>query len=157
LIRFFIQLQEELKGGPEFATRPNTPTGEAWQVLAPAGGVEGAGLYYIAAFAPDNQFRLELYIDTGDRIRNNRIFDALAAQRWAVEDALGSALSWERMDDRRAARVAWIHSGSISDPDEELANLRTWAADAARRFAAVLDPLVAGVVGALNQTSAAEV
>jgi hypothetical protein len=151
LIRFFSGLQEDVKGGQAFAVQPSAPTGEAWQVLGFAPGLENAGLYYIAAFAPDHQFRVELYIDTGDRARNNHIFDYLAARRRAVEDALGAALSWERMDDRRAARIAWVQSGAITDSDEEQAQLRAWAADAAARLAAVLDPLVAAAAGEARQ------
>ncbi len=86
---------------------------------------------------------IELYIDTGNRERNNHIFDWLAERRQAIEKELGTQLSWERMDDRRAARIAWLHTGSIGGSDEELAQLNAWAADAAVRFAEVLGPLAA--------------
>ncbi len=151
LIQFFVQLHADLKERMELPDRLKTPSGEAWHVLARVAGLHGEGMYYIAAFAPDNHFRLELYIETGHRQRNNHIFDWLAARRQAVEQELGAQLSWERMDDRRAARIAWVHSGSISDSDAALAQLRTWAADATIRFAAVLEPLAAaaGVQAAL--------
>ncbi len=140
-IQFFVQLQDDIAERLARPQRIKPPTGEPWQVLAPVAGAHGEGLYYIAAFAPDNQFRLELYIDTDNRGRNNHIFDWLAAQRQAVEQELGAQLSWERMDDRRAARIAWIHGGAITDSDAELAQLRAWAADAAVRFANVVEPL----------------
>jgi hypothetical protein len=150
LIQFFVQLQVDLGKRMPLPARLGAPAGEAWHVLAPAGagrnahqGSEGGeGLYYMAAFGADNHFRVELYIDTGDRARNNRIYDTLAAQRQAVERALETQLSWERMDDRRAARIAWVRSGSITAGDEELAELRAWAVDAVVRLAAVLDPLI---------------
>ena len=141
LIRFFIDLQNALQGRLVFPERLAPPTGEAWHVLAPVGGAQAEGLYYIAAFATDNHFRIELYIDTGSRERNNHIFDWLAERRPAIEKGLGTQLSWERMDDRRAARIAWQHTGSIGGSDEELAQLNAWAADAAVRFAEVLGPL----------------
>jgi hypothetical protein len=141
LIHFFVELQTDLGTRIPLPQRQAAPTGEAWQVLAPAGGAH-AGLYYMAAFGTDNHFRVELYIDTGDRARNNNVFDALSAQRQAIERSLETQLSWERMDDRRAARIAWLRSGAIGDTDEELAHLRAWAADAVERLAAVLDPLL---------------
>ena len=125
LIQFFVQLHDDLKERMELPDRLKPPSGEPWHVLAPVAGPHGEGMYYIAAFAPDNHFRLELYIDTGNRERNNHIFDWLAARRQAVEQELGAQLSWERMDDRRAARIAWVHSGSISDSDAALAQLRS--------------------------------
>ena len=50
----------------------------------------------------------ELYIDRGrgSEGENEQIFDALAAHREAVEEAYGEALSWERLDGRRACRIA---------------------------------------------------
>jgi hypothetical protein len=155
LIQFFVQLQGDLKDRMELPESVNPPKGEAWHVLAPVSAPGGEGMYYIAAFAPDNHFRLELYIDTGIRERNNLIFDWLVTRRQAVEQELGAQLSWERMDDRRAARVAWVHNGSIADSDEELAQLRTWAAEAATHFAAVLEPIATAAAEQATHTATA--
>ncbi len=141
LALFFVDLQAALQGRMELPDQLVPPSGEAWHVLAPVRGAQTEGLYYIAAFATDNHFRIELYIDTGSRERNNHIFDWLAERRQAIEKELGTQLSWERMDDRRAARIAWQHTGSIGGSDEELTQLNAWAADAAVRFAEVLSPL----------------
>ena len=146
LALFFVDLQAALQGRMALPEKLVVPSGEAWHVLAPVQGAQTEGLYYIAAFATDNHFRIELYIDTGSRERNNHIFDWLAARRQAIEKELGAQLSWERMDDRRAARIAWQHAGSIGGSDEELAQLNEWAADAAVRFAEVLGPLAAAAV-----------
>ena len=50
----------------------------------------------------------ELYIDRGrgSEGENEQIFEALAAHREAVEEAHGEALPWERLDGRRACRIA---------------------------------------------------
>jgi hypothetical protein len=139
LLQFFIALDTDLNGRLDDGARLNPPTGEAWHVVGRVPGTRG--LYYIAAFAPSEEFRVELYIDTGERERNNNIFDALAVQKADIERELTTQLRFERMDDQRAARIAWVRSGSINWTDEELAQLRAWAVEAALRLAKVLDPL----------------
>jgi hypothetical protein len=153
LLQFFLALDNALGEGPAVEGRPNPPTGEAWHVIRRV--PQTRGLYYIAAFAANDEFRIELYIDTGERERNNHIFDALAAQRSAIEGLVGAPLRFERMDDHRAARIAWVRSGSINGTDEELAQLGAWAADAAQRLARVLDPL-AVQIGATHEEGMGE-
>jgi len=49
--------------------------------------------------------RVELYIDTRDGERNKAIFDFLAQRKEAVEQAFGGALDWQRLEEKRAARI----------------------------------------------------
>ena len=51
-----------------------------------------------------------------------------------MESKIGEPLNWERMDDRRASRIALYHGGSIDDPKEDLTNLRSWAIDGMNKF-----------------------
>jgi hypothetical protein len=62
---------------------------------------------------------------------NKRLFDSLRADQALIEAKLGRPLTWERMEERRASRVASYCDGSIQDPAARLAQLRTWAVDAA--------------------------
>ena len=50
----------------------------------------------------------ELYIDRGrgSEAENEQIFDALVAHRPQIEQAYGGALSWERLEGKRACRIA---------------------------------------------------
>ena len=61
-----------------------------------------------------------------------KIFDRLYAQREQIE-AQVSAISWERLDNRRASRIALYHNGQISD-EEPHPELRKWAAETMVKF-----------------------
>ena len=62
-----------------------------------------------------------------------------------LRDIPGS-LEWERIDDKRASRIALYHEGAITDPPEKLAQLRTWAVDAMVRFQKAIDQHVSQVL-----------
>jgi hypothetical protein len=51
--------------------------------------------------------RVELYIDTPDGERNKAIFDFLAQHKENIERAFGTALTWQRLEERRAARICY--------------------------------------------------
>lgn len=93
-------------------------------------------------FARGDRFRLELYIDTGDRQRNKEYFALLQSHQQQIEEQLGTRLDWERLDKRRASRVAWTRQASISDSPEELETVIDWAAGNLPRFIATLQPYV---------------
>lgn len=62
--------------------------------------------YWALSAAEQSRLRVEAYLDTGDQADNKHLFDILAseAERW--EQAIGEELSWERLDSRRASRIA---------------------------------------------------
>ncbi len=133
-IQFFSSLLAELEKHSNFPLRKGSPDGQSWLTAAVATGQGLSGLQFVFAFTRGNRFRVELYIDTGIGERNKQIFDQLAAHRATIEGALAGELGWERLDDRRASRIAWYHPGTIDDNAAELTQLRTWAADAMPRF-----------------------
>lgn len=49
--------------------------------------------------------RAELYIDTGDKVKNEKNFDTLFAEKEEIETKLGS-LDWQRLDDKLACRIS---------------------------------------------------
>ena len=62
--------------------------------------------------------RAELYIDRGDKEENKFIFDLLYGKKESMETAFDGALTWERLDDRRASRIKCEMSGNIFEPDQ---------------------------------------
>ncbi len=97
-----------------------------------ASGLQGIG--YGASFAQGGQARAEIYIDRGDATVNKKLFDELASVRAALENDFGEKLSWERLDERRACRVAIYHSGSIEDDLQALEEVRAWMIERLLRF-----------------------
>ncbi len=63
---------------------------------------------------------VELYIDHDHETgaKNKAIFDALAAQKEAIEREFGGPLEWERLDDKRASRIRKrFTDGGLADPE----------------------------------------
>jgi hypothetical protein len=82
-------------------------------------GAGRSGLTFDYVISKDGA-SVELYIDhdhqTGEG--NKAIFDALHAQREAIEKDFGEPLEWQRLDDRRACRIRKrITDGGLIDSD----------------------------------------
>lgn len=88
-----------------------------------------SGVTYSASFAQGGRVRVEVYIDVGDVEENKRLFDWLAEDREGIEGGYGQPLDWERLNDRRAARIAVYCPGSIEDNDMALLEIRAWMID----------------------------
>ena len=59
---------------------------------------------------------VELYIDTGNKEENKRIFDALFLKKQKIEDSFKEELSWERLDEKRSCRVRFVlEEGGLTD------------------------------------------
>jgi hypothetical protein len=142
-IEFYSALLSELRDLGGIPVRTNSADGTSWVVvtrLAPEGEAQLSIVGF--SFARGGAFRVELYIDQGDKEANKKIFDNLHRQREAIESKIGEELSWERLDQRRASRVAAYRPGSITDDPEELAELRAWAAPTIVKFYEVFKSLI---------------
>ena len=127
-IDFYGELLGALREKANFPLRKASPDGQSWVWVA--GVPEGGQVAYLSfSFALRDRFRVELYIDSGDAAYNKQVFDALHEQRESIEAAFGGSLEWERLDKRRASRVAAYHSGAITDGETVLKELRAWALD----------------------------
>lgn len=86
-----------------------------------------SGFSVNAVFGDGKRFRVELYIDHGDRDKNKAAFDALQQQQDKIEAEIGQPVVWERLDERRASRIYCVTNGSIDDAQEHLEGLQDWA------------------------------
>jgi CBS domain-containing protein len=139
-IDFFSSLLGQLAKHHAFPMKPISPDGRSWLTIAslPTSGKKVAAIGF--SFARQKRFRMELYIDTGDELKNKQIFQKFFTLKDAIEAEVGMSLSWERLENARASRIAVYHTGSIIESSgEELAKLREWAADAMVRFYRVID------------------
>ncbi len=76
--------------------------------------------------AGDGRLRIEAHLDSEKEV-NKRLFDELAsdAQIWA--ERVGVPLEWERMDDRKASRIASYHAPFPLDDADAREDARRWA------------------------------
>lgn len=126
-IKFYTALMAELNRKKTLPVRDASPDGTSWHEVTrlPVGEPSGATLVY--SFTRDQRFRVDLYLDTGDQGQNKAIFDLLHQQAPEFEARLGK-LDWERLDHRRASRIALYHPGSIQNTREHAA-LRRWGVE----------------------------
>ena len=139
-IDFFSKLLNELRKRADFPVRQASPDGTSWivcQNLAPTGHTVGQFNY---SFTFGKRFRVELYLDTGEQKTTKEIFDRIHSRRQEIEAALGE-VRWERIDEKRASRIAIYHAGVLSSSKEQLAVLREWAVNTMITFYKTLEPI----------------
>ena len=85
--------------------------------------------------------RAELYIDAPEAEENKALFDALHADREAIEADFGARLSWQRLDDKRASRISFAVPGGWVD-DTTWPSAVDQAVNAMQRLYGALSPRV---------------
>ena len=119
---FFESLLVQL-GEKHFITNTRKAPTQSW--ISFSTGVI-SGLIYGACFAQGKRARVELYIDTGNKETNKNIFNLLIRNQEEIENELKMTLSWERLEERRASRIALYREGSIDNDEEVLTQIRDW-------------------------------
>ena len=97
-----------------------------------------AGVLYCLTFSSYG-VRVEVYIDR-DKEWNKRLFDKLEERKETIESKLGESLSWERLDDRKACRIALYRDGTIDEDEETLVEIREWMINWLLEFKRVFGP-----------------
>lgn len=126
---FFQRLVDELREEHHF-TNARSASAQSW--VSFSSGISTA--YYGASFAARNRVRVEIYIDSLDQAENKDLFDALYAKREVYESEIGAELSWERLDNKRASRIAIYREGKIDDPEAKLEEFHQWAIENLLKF-----------------------
>jgi hypothetical protein len=121
-LTFFQELIDELRERHRF-TNARAGQPQNWYTFSSG---NSKIFKYSTNFAQGGRVRAEVYIDTGDKIKNEHIFDCLAEQREAIEAQFGAELTWERLDTKRACRIAVYRDGGIDDESETLVEIKSW-------------------------------
>lgn len=130
-IDFFGKVRNRLRNHNEFPLHAANPTGANWITLA---YLTNQSQRLILSFAHRQRLRLEFYIDTGDAHKNISIFDTLESNRSSIQGVIGPTIEWERLDRRRACRIAVYTEGSVNDEPGKLESLVDWSVENALRF-----------------------
>lgn len=134
---YFQSLIDELREKYQF-TNAKIGQPQSWYVFS--SGV--SNIPFAACFGPVGKARTELYIDVGDGEKNKALFDWLYEQRDEIQSKVGQELEWERLDDKRASRIAVYRKGSIQSDEEELMDIKAWHIENLLQFKKVFTPLL---------------
>ncbi len=140
--RFFQELIDDLRERYQF-TKARAGQPQSWYSFASG----FSGVTYAVSFAQGGRVRAELYIDLGEAAQNKSLFDSFANEKKAVETEFGEPLEWERLDDRKASRIATYRLGSIEDESQTMQEIKGWAIDRILRFKTVFGSRLAEALG----------
>lgn len=93
----FIEYNQKVNG--DFASSAGTP--DSW---LGKGGIGIAGVSYNVIIGKEKS-RVEIYINTGDKETNKKIFDYFYSKKDTIETELGE-MTWERLDDKVTCRIS---------------------------------------------------
>lgn len=108
---------------------------------------------YSTSFASGGRVRTEVYIDTSDKAKNEQLFDLLYLDKDAIESEFGSQLTWEKLETKRASRIAIYRDGNIDQDSETLDQIRIWSIEHLLRFKRVFPGRIAALSAKLNDQS----
>ena len=108
----------------------------------------GQRITYGANFTGQKEARVEVYIDDHDGEWNIQLLENLEERKNEIQAALGNqTLDWQRLENRRACRIALTRSGSIDDNAATLSEIQTWMVGNLLDFKRVFGPRLAELVG----------
>ena len=105
-----------------------------------------SGVRYSAAFCwRDGRrgLRAEAYIETGDWETTKEAFDSLLEKKARIEQSVGEALDWDRLDNRKRSRISLYFPGEIRIAEEERwPEARDWLIQAMGKMRTAFDPVL---------------
>lgn len=119
--KYFQDLIDELRNEHRF-TSAKKGQPQSWYTFSSG----NKKFVYGHSFAQGSRARTEIYIDAGDLDENKIFFDKLYKEKEQIEAEYGQDLEWERLDDKRACRIAVYRLGSIEDSSDELQEIKEW-------------------------------
>lgn len=88
-----------------------------------------------------DRLRVEAYLDCGNKERNKALIDTFIAEADRWNSAAGTALSYERLENKRASRIAAYHDLDLQDPAARASGLDWAVTTLDRMFTAMNEPL----------------
>lgn len=102
--------------------------------------IKGVSFYYVVS---RHGSRCELYFNSTAE-NNKRIFDELFSHKEEIENIFGEPLSWQRLDDKRASRIAYeMNNGGYNDDESTWEMIQRAMIDAMIRLERALSPFIA--------------
>jgi len=117
-----------------------SPSTESW--VAAGAGKSGMTFNYVVG---QHSARIELYIDRGadSKSDNERIYDKLYQHKADIENVFGGELSWEKMETKRACRIArYYETGGYRDEEEKWTAIQDEIIEGMMRFSKALSPYI---------------
>jgi hypothetical protein len=108
--------------------------------IGTSAGVSGLNFFYVVG---KHDSRVEVYIDRGDVTVNKRIFDELHSHKDEIEAAFGGPLLWQRLETKRACRIAYEMTIGGKDDEANWQAIQITMVDAMIRFEKALSPFIA--------------
>ncbi|HYV48359.1 MAG TPA: DUF4268 domain-containing protein [Myxococcaceae bacterium] len=138
---FYEDLLTKLRRQPGFPLKESRNNGNGWIWVADIR--HGVGLAHFGfSFAQVGRFRVELYIDNGSKPDNKAFFDGLLGKRTQVEADMGRPVSWERLEERPASRIAVYETATVTDEPARLETLSNTALNLMLRFRSAITKAV---------------
>ena len=134
---YFQKLIDELREKHHFT---NARKGQPQSWYAFSSGT--SGIVYSMSFALGNKARVDTYIDLGDYDQNKKLYEFIEQDQERIEAQYGASLSWEKLEEKRACRIAAYREGSIDDDSEALEDIQKWAVDSLLKMREVIGPRI---------------
>lgn len=131
------RIQEASAKGKGGAFANVNPTRGNW--ISGSFGISG---FFICCVANYDSARVEIVFQKSEKSENKKAFDALMLHKAEIESALGTTLSWDRGEDKKASKVY------LQLPDVSIGNEVDWLqmarfhAEWSRKFYDVMVPLI---------------
>ncbi len=143
---YFQYLIDELREEHTFTT---AKAGQPQNWYSFSSGIRG--ILYAAVLGSGDRARTEIYIDDGDAERNKYIFDKLKEESVVFDGKFDEDLVWERLDEKRACRIAVYRDGTIESSDGELEGIRKWHIKNLLIFKEVFPSNIAAIIDDMDQ------
>lgn len=111
-------------------------------------GESDIGCY--VSFTSTKKLRVELYFESSSAEINKARFDAVIANRTEIEKLVSADLNWERLDEKKGARIAIYRDATVESQPEELEALNVWALNELLLLRDKLFPQVQAIIAQAN-------